>query len=149
MEHRFSARAHRGFTVIETMIAMAVAGILSSLAYPAYQSVVHKTRRSDAQVALLQVQMAQERHRSNHTGYGTLAEIGIAAESPSGHYTLTIVDPTESGFAVHAAATGSQHGDARCRHMRLTVNGFNVAYASGAEADVANDAAANRQCWSL
>ena len=43
---------HAGFTLIEMMCAVAVAGVLSSVAYPGFTKVLHKARRSDAHVAL-------------------------------------------------------------------------------------------------
>jgi type IV pilus assembly protein PilE len=143
------ARKNAGFTLIEMMCAMAVAGVLSSVAYPTYQGVVQKTRRADAQVALLQVQMVQERYRADHEAYGSLADIGAAAVSPAGHYTLTVASNTESGFEVRAAASGAQSADPHCRHMKLVVDGLNTVYASGADTDFANTASVNRQCWSL
>ncbi|HUG24036.1 type IV pilin protein [Piscinibacter sp.] len=144
-----SIRGNAGFTLIEMMCAMAVAGVLSSVAYPAYQSVVQKTRRADAQVALLQIQMTQERFRADHEAYGSLAEIGATEASPGGHYTLTVAIHTESGFEVHAAAAGVQDADAPCRHMKLVVDGLNTAYASGSDTSFGNTGPANRQCWSL
>ena len=144
-----SIRKSAGFTLIEMMCAMAVAGVLSSVAYPTYQSVVQKTRRADAQVALLQIQMTQERFRADHEAYGSLADLGTGAVSPAGHYTLAVLDNTESGFEVHATATGAQGADPLCRHMKLAVDGLNVVYASGANGSFANTGPANRQCWSL
>ena len=149
MRIRRGADKSAGFTLIEVMCAMAVAGVLSSVAYPTYQNVVQKTRRADAQVALLQIQMTQERYRADHEAYGSLAEIGAAAASPGGHYTLTVATPTESGFEVHAAAAGVQGADALCRHMKLVVDGLNTVYASGSDTSFANAGPANRQCWSL
>lgn len=140
-------RASAGFTLIEMMCAVAVAGILSSVAYPGYQSVVHKTRRSDAQVALLQLQMAQERHRAQHPSYASLAELGGHASSPQRHYALSVASNAPDGYELHASAQGAQVSDTSCRHMRLRVTGQNVAYASGPDTRFANDRAANRQCW--
>ena len=70
-------RAGRGFTLIEMLLAISVAGLLSGIAYPSFQGVLHQVRRADAYVALLQAQAAQERWRANHREYGaSLAEIG-------------------------------------------------------------------------
>src|SRR6185369_14332228 len=110
-----TSRRNRGFTLIELLCAVSVAGFLSSVAYPTFTSVIHKARRSDALVALMQVQVAQERHRSAHAAYGSLDEIGIAALSPSRHYTLVIGASSDSGYEVEATATGSQSADTSCR----------------------------------
>jgi type IV pilus assembly protein PilE len=142
-----SRRADTGFTLIEVMCVVAMAGVLSSIAYPSYQSAVHRTRRSDAQVALLSVQMAQERYRADHPSYGGLADVGFAATSPGGYYTLTVPVATGSGFEAQASAMGTQTTDTACRVMKLVVDGANVAYASGTDSTVANDSAANKKCW--
>jgi prepilin-type N-terminal cleavage/methylation domain-containing protein len=50
---RLDARRQHGFTLIDLMICVAVIGVLSTVAYPAFSSTVSKSRRSDALVALM------------------------------------------------------------------------------------------------
>jgi type IV pilus assembly protein PilE len=140
-------RAGAGFTLIELMCGVAVAGILSSIAYPSYQHVVHKTRRSDAHVALMQLQMAQERYRAEHPSYGSLADLRAAGSSPQRHYALAIASNGADGFELQAHAQGVQAADSNCRHLKLSVIGHNVVHSSGPDRRFANAAAANRQCW--
>jgi type IV pilus assembly protein PilE len=142
-------RGAAGFTLIEMMIAVAVAGVLSSVAYPSFVGQVQKVRRTDAVVAMMQVQWAQERWRSNNTAYGSLAEIGTNANSPAGYYTLQVSGNSASGYDVLATAVGGQARDTNCAQMKLSMQGANTVYASGPDASVGNAAAANRQCWSL
>jgi type IV pilus assembly protein PilE len=137
----------QGFTLIELMLVVAVAGVLSGVAYPSFMGQLQKIRRADAMVSLLQVQAAQERWRSNNLAYGTLAEIGVAATSAAGHYTLQLAAASASGYEIVAAAAGSQAHDTACRHLRLRVEGGNVVQASGADAATNNGAQQNRQCW--
>ena len=144
-----SGRSQRGFTLIELMFSVTIAGFLSSVAYPAYQGTVQKVRRSDALVALMDLQMAQERFRSNNVAYGSLAELRSRATSPAGHYQLDVQTPTDAGFVVLATAAGSQRSDTGCGVLKLTVDGANVSYASGSDGNVGNDSAANKRCWSL
>jgi type IV pilus assembly protein PilE len=138
-----------GFTLIEMMIAVAVAGVLSSVAYPSFIGQVQKVRRTDAVVAMMQVQWAQERWRSNNTAFGSLAEIGVTATSAAGYYTLQVNGNSASGYEVVAAATGAQARDTNCAHLKLSMQGANTIYASGPDANVGNPASVNRQCWSL
>ena len=148
--HAFtSTQAQRGFTLIELMVTVSIAGILSSVALPSFENVLHKARRTDALVASMQVQAAQERFRSNAASYGTLADIRVPARSAAGHYTLEVAANTADSYELLATATGAQSRDAACRHMKLTSTGMNLVHASGADATLANPAAANSKCWSL
>src|SRR5438105_14672204 len=145
---RLSGR-ERGFTLIEILCAMSVAGFLSSVAYPAFQSVLHKARRADALVAMMQVQVAQERHRASNAGYGSLAETGAAGQSPSRYYTLVIQAASDSGYEVLATASGAQAGDTPCRLLKLKIAGANLTQSSSTGAGLDNPAEENRKCWSL
>lgn len=51
----------KGFTLIELMVIVTIIGILAAIAYPSYQDSVRKTRRADAQGALMQLNNAMER----------------------------------------------------------------------------------------
>lgn len=139
---------HRGFTLIELLCVLMVAAILAAIAYPAYGAFVARSRRSDAVLALMQLQGAQERHRFSHRGYADLSELAWPAESPSRHYRLHMVERSDDGYAAMASATGMQRSDASCRHMRITVRGIDTAYTSGPDETTANPAADNRRCWS-
>lgn len=139
----------RGITVVELMIGLAVAAILSSIALPGFEAYLHKSRRSDALVAAMAVQTAQERFRGHAATYGSLAEIGVAGTSPAKHYTLHVSANDTEGFELLATATGAQSRDAACRYMKLASVGMNLVYSSGPDPAVANVAAANRKCWSL
>lgn len=147
MTNRSARRHQRGFTLIEMMIVVAVTGVLSSVALPSFQGVLHQSRRSEAFVALMQVQAAQERWRANHRAYGAIADIGMAGTTPGGHYTLSVANAGEDGYDVLATATGGQSRDANCRVLRLRLDGATVSRASGPDALVSNTTAKNRRCW--
>ena len=138
-----------GFTLIELMITVSVAGVLSSVAYPSFMDQVQRVRRTDAVVAMMQVQWAQERWRSNSHAYGTLAQIGASGTSPAGHYTVAVSSPTAEGYDALATATGAQARDTNCAHLKLSMQGANVVYTSGPDANLGNAADVNRRCWSL
>jgi type IV pilus assembly protein PilE len=142
-------RPARGYTLVEMLCALAVGAILAAIAFPGYTHVVHKARRSDATVALLQLQLAQERHRADHATYGSLAELRAAERSAAGHYRLVLARADGDGFEAHAWATGAQGGDAACRRLTLRVDGGHAVYASGSDTRTDNADAVNRRCWSL
>ena len=71
--HYTTRRTTRGFTMVEILITLSMAGVLSSVALPTVQGHLQKARRADVLVSMMQVQLAQSRWRANGTSYGTLA----------------------------------------------------------------------------
>ena len=139
----------RGFTLIETLVAMAVAAVLSGIALPSFEGQLRKARRADVLAAVVQIQGAQERLRSRSTRYGDLAEIGATAASQAGHYRLQMTAFTADGYELLATATGTQARDSECRVMVARAVGMNLIYASGSDASATNADPINRRCWSL
>ena len=142
-----NTRRARGFTLIESLVALSVASVLSSIAYPSFQGSIQKSRRADALIAMVQVQAAQERWRFNHRQYGALAEIGVASRSSSGHYQLEVSAADEDRYEVRAVASGAQARDTLCRYLVMRSDGVTTTRHSGPDAGVANAVAANRRCW--
>lgn len=140
-------RTARGFTMVEILVTLSMAGVLSSVALPTFQGHLQKARRADVVVSMMQVQLAQSRWRANGTNYGTLAQIGVSSVSMGGHYSLTLASEADDRYEVLASASGAQVRDTACRHMLLRVVGANVVQASGTDTTVANPAAVNRKCW--
>ena len=141
--------SQRGFTLIELMVATAVTGILAATAYPSFQSPICKARRSDALTALLALQMNQERWRSEHSAYASMAELRVSTTSSMGYYQLSITDATASSFVAQAKGTGAQAHDSACKVLRIAVAEGNTVYASGADEHTSNPAADNKRCWNL
>ena len=145
--HATRRRAH-GFTLIEALIAVGIAGVLSSIAYPRLEGPVLRARRTDALVTLMQAQLAQERYRADHRSYGSLAETGMPATSASGYYAVAVVSTSEDGYDLLASASARQARDTHCRFLRLSSVGARLVYASGRDDATSNGDDANRKCWS-
>lgn len=73
----FDLNRHRGFTLIELMIVVAVIGLLAAIAYPSYTSQIAKGRRAECRSGLLQSMQQQERYYSQYTAYAPFSE-GLA-----------------------------------------------------------------------
>ena len=112
-----------GFTLIELMIVVAIVAILAAVAFPSYQDSIRLARRSDAADGLMNLQGLQEKYRANNTTFGTLAQIGGAAASEDGFYTLTVGNNAATTYTLTATAVAgtTQAADAGCTAMTLTV----------------------------
>lgn len=65
---------HRGFTLIELMIVVAIVGILSAVAYPSYQEYVRRAARAEARATILDMAQNQERWFTNNNTYVAIAD---------------------------------------------------------------------------
>lgn len=66
---------HRGFTLIELMITVAIVGILAAIAIPNYQQYVERARRSEGQAALQNAMGRQESYYSQYLTYAPSVEV--------------------------------------------------------------------------
>jgi len=157
LNHGTGRRRAPGFTLIEALIVIAVVAVLAAIAVPAYQDSVRQARRADAVAALSAVQQAQERWRGNHAAYtpaltaaptASPPGLGLAAQSPNGHYTIAIDAATATGYTVTATAVpgSSQAADAGCQRLRVRVDGGNIFHGAAGTSGAFDESAGNR-CW--
>jgi type IV pilus assembly protein PilE len=149
--HAFrTGRPAAGFTLIELMVALVVAGLLASLALPAFFDSMRKSRRSDAFAALTAAQQAQERWRANNASYGAdLATLGLAGVSPNGHYQVEVSAADATSYTLVATSRGSQTSDTRCATIALRAAGGNLQYGSAcASCQLAAPLTDPARCWS-
>lgn len=119
-----------GFTIIELFVVIVIIAIISLVAVNTYRSFGLKSKRADGINAILNLQLSEERYRSNNTQYGSLAQIGGSSSSPQGYYSLTITNTGATTYTITATGQGNQANDTEngtaCSPLVLTVSGTTV-----------------------
>ena len=134
----------RGFTLIELMIVLAIAAILMTIAIPAFNEQMAKSRRSKGVSAVQQIALLQEKWRASNATYTTsLANLGAAAVTDDGNYALSVPAANATGFRVLATAQGAQSGD-RCGNIGYTFDGTQP---SGREITLQPTTSGQSNCW--
>lgn len=142
-------RTHKGFTLIELVVAMVIAAILAAIAIPAYSNYVRKARRADAKTALLDLAGLEERYFSTQNIYSaSWSDLGYPATSNGSalsvgaYYTIAAQTPTAAvaptattvgspaSFSFTATAVGDQLKDTQCRTFTVTSSGVQTAFDS-------------------
>jgi len=140
-----------GFTLIELMVTLVVAAILISIAVPAYQTQVRKSRRTEARNAVMDLAAREERYYSVNNAYTNVAlELGYGQDNAaitdrpigSGYYTVSVTasaadpaatPPTRAGFTITAKAVGTQLKDAPCQQFAVDDVGTQTSTPSATE----------------
>lgn len=150
-----ATRRSCGFTLVELMVAVVVAGILAAVAYPAFTSMVARGRRADAIAALTSVMQAQERYRSNRTLYASsFGSEGLAMEATLAaahkYYAVTMEGLGEPAYSTGYVLTATprtnspQAYDKDCQVLKLKLDGSVYSYASE---NLAGDDTTAQNCW--
>ena len=122
----------RGFTLIEAMMAVAIAAILASVALPGYREQVAKGRRLSAQAKLYNAAQFMERfYTENHRYDQDAAARAVVLpeslrQSEDGTYTLRVITPDRDSYTVTATPTAAQLND-RCGAFSLSHTGLQSA----------------------
>ncbi len=105
--NRPARRGQRGFTLIELMIVVAIIGVLSSIAIPAYLSFVAKAKFSAALFEVTASKTAIDSNLNDGT-LPTLANIGVA--SSTNHCTTTLTASLSSDNTITCTIVGGPTG---------------------------------------
>ena len=114
----------RGFSLIELMIVVAIVSLLATLAVGGYRNYLLRASRTDARLALLAIQAAQEKYFLQNNAYAQNLATVIAAPpaglgisltaggvTNSGKYTISFTAATPTTYTIQAVATGNQNKD--------------------------------------
>jgi type IV pilus assembly protein PilE len=137
----------RGVTLMELLIVIVIIGILAAIAVPSYRRYLIRSQRSEAKIALMQLQTAEEKYylqfnayTSNITGAVNSATpgLGLLSTTETGKYDVAVAlaDATAQGYTATASPRtgGGQTDDADCANFTITDRGTrNVSGSSGAQ----------------
>lgn len=100
-----------GFSLIELLIAVAVIGILSAIAIPAYGNYVMRSRLTEAFTGLSLAQTSAEEYWSNkHTYVGFDTDTPSRLPAASANFTFGYSGASDSAFTVTATGRGQAAG---------------------------------------
>ena len=98
---------HRGFTLIELMIAVAIIGILSAIALPAYNDYILRGKLIEASTTLSTLRANMEQYyQDNRTYVDQTAPITSVCGALPALKNFTLTCPTQTATAYTITATG-------------------------------------------
>ena len=127
------AKAAAGFSLIELVIALAIAGVTASLAFASYRASLLRAARTEAIHGLLAIAAEQEKFHLNVGRYADRLDAAPGAEPPGlaiasltlhGRYRLAIESADAAGFvAVARAQAAAGQSDPACARLSIDESG--------------------------
>lgn len=143
-----------GFSLIELMVVVVITAILASIAVPAYNNSIHKSRRTEAKTAIMDLAAREERYFASQNIYttdpGALA-YGSGASWPisvGSYYSISSVASspatatTPGGYVLQVTPTAGspQLQDTSCQLFQVDQTGKQSSQDNGG-----NDSSTT--CW--
>ena len=140
--HKQRRQTRLGFTLIETMLTLALVSILLAIALPSFNEYVRRSHRAEARAGLLKAAHWLERVATAHGVYPTGDLPDDLSEVPGGRYKIARAAPRDATdaathFELTAAPQAAQIGD-RCGTFTLTQAG---------ERGLRSNTASVPDCW--
>jgi type IV pilus assembly protein PilE len=122
----------RGITLLEMLAVVLLVGIIAALALPGYRRQMLRVYRTEAMIALMELQTAEEKYflrnnaYSNNISAAAPSGLGLATSSRSNKYFLSIAVASD-GHSFIATATptpdGGQSMDLECLAFSVDARG--------------------------
>ena len=141
-------KAQKGFSLVELMVVVAIIGILASVALPAYQDYVTRSKIPDATSALAAKRVNMEQYYQDNRTY--VGGPGCTADTTTSKYftfdclaagALPGVPPTTLVYTIHATGINSMAG------FNYTINETNTMASTIVAPAPTNWRATQAACW--
>ena len=128
----------RGFSLIELMVVLAVFAVLSVMAVNSYRRYTLRATRTEGRLALLAIQVAEEKYFLQNSQYAQdiatviaappaglgIGSIDASGVTTGGNYTISFAAATATTYTLQAVATGNQTKDtAACLTFTISDQG--------------------------
>jgi len=106
-------RSAKGFTLIELMVTVAVLGILSAIAIPAYTNYVVRSKLSEVGADMSDSRLRQEQYYADNRNYGTATGACGAVPLNGQYFTIAcLVGATNQTYTITATSMAGAGLDA-------------------------------------